>query len=132
MLTLAVSHNVFLTDQQIIDLSVGTPVQVIGVSIPVWFFKGNTSEPAIEVFCNYYLTNTPEEYPITAIEDGYQINIPQELSTEGKEIFKLEKDRHEKCLKFRKNNKIITQGKEIDVVHTVEISTMDRLVTSLS
>lgn len=76
-LVLSVSHNIFLTKEQRYNLIKGIPVEVIGVSVPVWYFKGITSEPGIEVFASYYLTNNEEDLPITETKKGYQINMPQ-------------------------------------------------------
>jgi hypothetical protein len=57
MLTLTVSHNIFLTKKQRYELSVvESTLEVIGISFPVWFYKGKTSEPAKEVFCKYILS----------------------------------------------------------------------------
>lgn len=80
---LTVSHNIFLTREQRHFLTNGKTVEVIGVSLPVWICKddslgrGYTTEPAIEVFCKYVLTNKPYKIPLHKIEGGYQVNVPQ-------------------------------------------------------
>ena len=58
MITLATSHNIYLTHEDRYALVKGQTVESVGVSVPVWFIKGTTSEPAVEVFCKYVLTNT--------------------------------------------------------------------------
>lgn len=80
---LTVLHNIFLTKKERYELVNGKTVEAIGVSVPVWICKddsigkGYTSEPAIEVFCKYIITNKTNKAPIHKIEGGYQINLPQ-------------------------------------------------------
>lgn len=77
MLTLTILHNIFLTKQDRSTLVNGGQIQAMGVSVPVWYLKGKTTEPAQEIFCEYILTNTTEDYPLTALAKGYKINLPQ-------------------------------------------------------
>jgi hypothetical protein len=81
MLILSILHNIFLSTEQTKQLHSGEDVEVIGASLPVWYYKGNTSEPAEEVFCKYLLTNkkTENQFAISLAEsnDGYVINMPQ-------------------------------------------------------
>lgn len=77
MLTLTVSHNIFLTPEERIALAKGTTIETVGVSVPVWFYKGDTSEPAVEVFGKYVLTNTKKQIPVKEIKNGWEINMPQ-------------------------------------------------------
>jgi hypothetical protein len=77
MLILAVSHNIHLTKKERYALADGETVEVIGSNIPVWFYNFNTSEPAAEIFCKYIIHNAKGESYISAIKDGYEINIPQ-------------------------------------------------------
>lgn len=80
---LTVTHNLFLTRDQRYDLVNGKTIEVTGVSVPVWVCKddsvgkGYTSEPAVEVFCKYVVTNKPNRTPLHKIEGGYQVNLPQ-------------------------------------------------------
>lgn len=77
-LTLAISHSLFLTEKQRYDLFSGKSLRVIGASLPVWFHKGKTSEPAEEVFCKYTLNNKVGEASITKTKNNtYIINLPQ-------------------------------------------------------
>lgn len=77
MLTLVVSHHIFLDNIQLHNLLEGQTVEVMGWNVPVWFYKTNTSEPANEVFCKYTLSCLPPEqdFPPTVHTLGYKINI---------------------------------------------------------
>lgn len=81
MLILSILHNIFLSTEQAKQLHNGEDVEVIGASLPVWYFKGNTSEPAEEVFCKYTLTNKKSDEPLAVAlseaRDSYIINMPQ-------------------------------------------------------
>lgn len=74
--TLAVSHNIWLSRDQRYQLQEGTPVEVIGVGTPVWFYKGNTSEPASELFCRYIIDSRGPDLHLSHMTDGFEINIP--------------------------------------------------------
>jgi len=76
-ITITVLHNIFLTRDERYKLASGEDVETVGVSVPVWFHRGKTTEPAVEVFCKYKLTNTQVQTPITNIDGGYLINVPQ-------------------------------------------------------
>ena len=77
MITLTISHNIYLTDEERINLANGKTIEVMGISVPVWFHEGNTSEPAREIFCKYNLENTFEDFPPTVLSSGYKFNLPQ-------------------------------------------------------
>jgi len=78
-IALSVSHHIYLTEAERYALHHGSELNVVGVSIPVWFYKGSTSEPAVELFCDYTLTNVPNETSVikTTNENGYYVNLPQ-------------------------------------------------------
>lgn len=107
-LTLVVSHNIFLTRDQRYKLVNGETIEVIGSNVPVWICrdetqkKGYTSEPAVEVFCRYVITNNKVAKPIHAIEGGYQINLPQ-LPSSYKERKKIPNDKWRKMSAAEKN-----------------------------
>ncbi len=82
MLSLAIHHNICLTHQERHDLHEGKDLKVVGVCVPVWFISKRTSEPAKEVFCNYYLRNTKLNVPIKILDDGYDITLPYRQGTE--------------------------------------------------
>ena len=71
MLTLVISHNINLSREERYNLHQGKPVTTVGVSVPVWFEKGNTSEPAQEVFVLYRLTNTSDDYALWEFNEKY-------------------------------------------------------------
>ena len=76
--TLSLAHNIFLTEKQRYSLHEGKRLVVVGVSLPVWFYRGKTSEPAEEVFCKYILTNIKNKTAsINTTKCGYKINLPQ-------------------------------------------------------
>jgi hypothetical protein len=79
LVTLSVPHSLFLTEKQRYDLHQGKTIKVIGVSMPVWFHKGSTSEPAEEVFCKYTLYNKKDSnaYVQKTKNNTYIINLPQ-------------------------------------------------------
>lgn len=76
MLNLTIQHFIHLTRPQRYALHEGIQLVVVGVSVPVWFMQKNTSEPAREVFCKYYLSNGREDRPIRILDDGYDICLP--------------------------------------------------------
>ena len=76
MLNLTIQHFIHLTRTQRYAIHAGTQLVIMGVSIPVWFFNKNTSEPAKEIFCNYYIKTSREEQPICIMRDGYGISLP--------------------------------------------------------
>ena len=76
MLILSILHKIFLTPDEARKLHGGEEIEVVGISIPVWSFDGNTSEPAEEIFCKYKLTNKKQE-SIKVEADGYRINVTQ-------------------------------------------------------
>jgi len=119
MITLSISHNVYLTDEEISKLMSGEAIKTIGVSVPVWFFKGNTSEPAKEIFCEYLISDIEEDYPVTIIDEGYKINLPKDI------------DEDSSSWVFKRYNKITEKGKRFNIVHIVEIKKMSILLDSL-
>lgn len=74
-LSLSVSHHLFLSREQRYSIHNKEPVETIGASIPVWFYKGTTSEPAEEIFCRYILVNEGKKCILSDLE-GYTINLP--------------------------------------------------------
>ena len=160
MLTIAISHNIFLTYDELVNLSVGQPVETVGISLPVWFFRGNTSEPAREVFCEYKLTNTKDDYPVTILAKGYRINLPQiplglsrfkkptkekwdEMTTSERDEWKEENPisltgddlldiDEENPYHFKRYNKIKEGKRRMNCIHAIEISTFELLDKSIA
>lgn len=83
MLNLTIQHFIHLTKPQRYALHKNIQLVVTGVSVPVWFMNKMTSEPAKEVFCKYYLSNSKENRPIRIVSDGYDICLPYR---KGKEL----------------------------------------------
>lgn len=159
MLTLVVSHVIGLTRDQRYDLHTGKTVDVVGISIPVWFEKGSTSEPANEVFVNYKLTNYKEAFPIKTTKCGFEINMPQSnpeaeaeiraLPQEALEVVGVNtnfpnsknlldmKDGGSEFLQFRQYAKtnLLVDGektrKALNIVHCVEIKSLEDIVATL-
>jgi hypothetical protein len=154
-IVLSISHNIFLTEEERQRIYAHEPLEVLGVSVPVWFYRGSTSEPASEVFCKYVLTNIEEDYPITVIDSGYRINLPQipkdykprnlprnwSLMTPHKQMLWTKKYPEpiscenlivDGLLTFKRYVKTIQFEKKTTVVHTVEIRHMETLISSLS
>ena len=159
MSTLTINHNLFLTRAERYAWYEGQSIEVIGVSIPVWFSKSITSEPAIEIFCKYRLINVPKNIFIKNANDGYDIQIP---SKPEKEYFipddlwnKMSKDEKEKWyedneppptlkmlldikdggsahLAFRQYSKVRKNKKILNVIHFVEIKDIEELKQTLA
>jgi len=146
-LHLAVSHLIFLTKEQRYKLHEGETVDTTGVSVPVWFWGGNTSEPAMEVFCKYHITNQKTDNTICLMNGGYEINIPQEdtprvpVEEEGtskgtitsKNLLGI-KDGGSEWLEYKVFKKLRAQGVDqiINMVHSIEMKSWERLTTTLS
>lgn len=76
---LIISHNIFLTREERYALVGGDVIEVVGISLPVWFSSEHTSKPAEEIFCKYEIQNNLKEKPgtIKCMGGGYSINLPQ-------------------------------------------------------
>lgn len=76
--TLVINHILYFTpEQRAAIVRDRTPTQVAGVSVPVWFCQGKSNEPGHEVFCQYTVTNEPQDMMLSALPTGYRINLPQ-------------------------------------------------------
>lgn len=77
-IVLSLSHFIYLTREERYSLHDGIPVNVIGITLPVWFHRGDTSEPASEVFTEYLIENDPDKDSIIYTTfKGFQFNLPQ-------------------------------------------------------
>jgi len=125
MLTLTVSHNIFLSRQQRYDLSnAGTIVSAVGVSVPVWFYAGKTSEPAKEVFSLYKLVISDENKAISKHHQGYKINLPMSLDNISMTIgqmFKDPEDGGRGMMQYKEYSSSKYRGRKYNIVHTVAI-----------
>jgi hypothetical protein len=151
---LSVSHVIWMTREERYSLASGNTVEVIATSLPVWFYKGTTSEPAQEVFCKYVMTSSGKQIQIRHRVDGYDVNIPllatpadvplelwEELSDQDKEDFRRMspapvgvkdildlKDGGSEWFFFRQYTKVKkADGSQIHLVHYVEIKDMTAL-----
>jgi hypothetical protein len=145
---LCVSHNIFLTKEQRYSLYEGNNIEVVGVSVPVWFYnKNETNEPAIEVFCKYFLKceNKSFQKNIEISEEGYEIklyknNIFNGVSNKIKKYFKIKennmptakslldiKDGGSEWLDF----KVYDSTEYINIIHSIEIQKIENLFKSL-
>ena len=148
MTKLIISHHLYLNKDQRYKLHSGEPVEVIGVSVPVLFEKGNTSEPAKELFCKYTLTNCPPNRGIIPTTQGYALNLPQKIVAEAKndqekllleslnkvptsENILDEKDGGHRYLHFKQYNKVEFKNLSMNVVHIIDIRDEDFLIDSL-
>jgi hypothetical protein len=74
---LVISHHIHLTREQRYELHNNGVVETTGVSMPIWHYKGETSEPGSEIFCTYLITNDPAVSRVYCVKTGYEINLPQ-------------------------------------------------------
>lgn len=161
MLQLIIHHNIHLTRDQRYSLHNDNDIKVIGVSVPVWNYDRLTSEPAKEVFCNYYLKNPKKEIPIKILDDGYEISIPYRegigLNITNEEWFELLKNNPYKlesmykqtiqeissknlldlkdggcgCINYRESNKIKREKDTLSIMHYVCIYSIEDLILSI-
>jgi len=149
MATLTISHYIYLNREQRYKLHSGESLEVTGVSIPVWFHRGTTSEPAKEMFCKYKLTNEAINKAIMPMEEGYNINLPQKLELGGgnvpeevQDVVAVQlgtserlldvKDGGSEWLEFRQYNKVQQGIHKFNVVHFVEIKPDELLQDTMS
>lgn len=141
MLILTISHNIFLTRKQRYELIESGQTTTIGVSVPVWFYKGSTSEPAIEVFSKYLLSNN-SKIPGNVIEHtkGYHINLPNHLDKKDMiEILTLPtvdslrdiKDNGSEYMYFKYTKKMPEDSKITEIHHHIDINNIEALEESL-
>lgn len=127
MKTLTIAHSISLTAEQFEMLKNNKPVETFGVSVPVWFFKGNTSEPAEEVVCSYkLLRNSKNVSQITP--KNYIINIPDMVNLSARNvdnqlinIIDARLNPHN-TLHFKEYCKIQENNKRVNIVHSVELT----------
>ncbi len=150
-LHLAINHLIFLTKDERYALADGTNVETVGVTVPVWFWSGNTTEPAKEIFCKYLLVNEDTKETVDLWEKGgYRINTPQQdqmikLPAKIREVANYKsigsaksllnlKDGGSEWLQYKVFRKMRAEGmsQPIRVVHTIEIKPIERLLGSLS
>ena len=149
MATLTVSHYIYLSREQRYKLHSGESLEVTGISVPVWFHRGTTSEPAKEMFCKYKLTNEAVNTAITTMDEGYNINMPQKFELGGEnvpaevqEVVVVQLGTSEKLLdlqdggsewlEFRQYNKVQQGVHKFNIVHFVEIKPNELLQDTMN
>lgn len=136
MLTLTVSHNIFLSKEQRYSLSEpGYIAEVVGVSVPVWFLSGSTSEPAKEVFSIYRLVISDENKAISKHSQGYFINLPRTLQTISIPVAQILMDPEDGgrgTLQYKEYSASRSKGRKFNVVHTIEIYDESELLGSIT
>ena len=143
---LCVSHNIFLTKEERYRLYESGNIEVVGVSIPVWFNKNETTEPAIEVFCKYYFqcNNKNFQKNIEIADDGYEINLFKNnifngMSNKIKKYFKMRENAYipnaKSLLDVRDGGSEWCNFKSYDshynIIHSIEIQKIENLTKSL-
>lgn len=139
-LALFVTHHVFLTKDEINLLLGKKTIETIGHCVPVWIDAktGKTTEPGIEIFCNYKIHNSLEKSRIIEKipKKGYEIFLPQnttwkppedidyeeisKLSSEERQILMSKRDKwwfnnpRPACVEDLKNGYIRFEIKKID------------------
>lgn len=128
---LAVSHYIYLTRDQRYHLADGLTVEVVGVSVPVWFKSGSTSEPAKEVFCKYVLSSDTEFYGVSAFNEGYKINLRNLDRSVSLNMLLDIKDRGIEEFIAKGYGKVIIEGKTFSAFHCLEIKPIELLTDTL-
>jgi hypothetical protein len=160
MSILIVSHNIYLTREERYSLVSKIPIEVVGVSIPVWAKEGVTTEPAKEVFCKYEISDNGSKKLVSFSNNKYQIVLPssnghivsrptneewRQISKENQELWYEHhqpiptsknlldmKDGGAAYLKFRYRTIIVKEEQKTPVFHFVEIKPIEILLESLT
>lgn len=133
---LTISHYIYLTKEERRQLFNQIPVSTIGISVPVWFDKGNTSEPAKEIFCKYFITNNIESKKIEPNQDGYNINLPRDFINFKNEngatrLLDVEEGGCEELV-FKQYSKLNKENKNYNIIHFIEIKPIEILFDTLT
>lgn len=133
---LTISHYIYLTKEERMQLFNQTSVNTVGISIPVWFNKGTTSEPAKEIFCNYLITNDATSKQIKPNSNGYSINLPRDFinfKNENSAIRLLDvEDGGCEELIFKQYSKLNKENKYFNIIHFIEIRPIEILLSTLT
>jgi len=135
VLTLTVSHNIFLTkEQRYLFAEPDAEIEAIGVSIPVWYLNGKTSEPAIEVFCKYKLKIDDGKKAVTKFDEGYNIFLPPFLDNSTLPIgimLRDSKDGGKESLQYKEYSRIKKKTINYSIIHIIEIYDDQRLISTI-
>lgn len=135
LLTLNISHNIFLTKEQRYSFQIeNNELEVVGISVPVWFFHGKTSEPAKEVFCKYKLKICETTKAIVKTNEGYLINLPKNLDNLNIPISTMLldfKDGGRESVLYKEYSKMKKKSINYSAIHTVEIYDLEKLTKTI-
>lgn len=135
VLTLTISHNIFLTkEQRYLFEKPDAEIEAIGVSIPVWYLNGKTSEPAIEVFCKYKLKIDDGKKAVAKFDEGYNIFLPPFLDNNNLPIgimIRDLKDGGKESLQYKEYSLIKKKTINYSVIHIIEIYDDQRLISTI-
>jgi len=135
VLTLTVSHNIFLTkEQRYLFAEPDAEIEAMGVSVPVWYLNGKTSEPAIEVFCKYKLKIDDGKKAVAKFDEGYNIFLPPFLDNSNLPIgimIRDSKDGGKESLQYKEYSRIKKKTINYSVIHIIEIYDDQRLISTI-
>ena len=135
MLTLNVSHHIFLTKEQRYEIGLNrNEVEVVGVSVPIWLHAGRTNEPGKEVFCKYRIKITREAISVQTHEEGYIINLPEYLRDVEDSVGLMlldSEDGGRESVSYKEMSVMNENGDKYTMVNVVEISDYNNLIDSI-
>jgi len=128
---LTISHYIYLTKEQRYQIFNGEILEVVGVSVPVWFMGGNTSEPGKEVFSKYIISKNLDTFGLSIFEEGYRINLGN--MQHGIDVRRLLdfKDKGAQELIAKGYGKVDIRGKVFNAFHCLEIKPIELLMDTL-
>jgi len=158
--TLAIAHYLHLTKDERYRWAAGEVFDAVGVSVPTWFYKGASSEPAIEVFCKYKLLTATDGIFMKHTNEGYEVTIPQKPAQEAQPLpediwnslteqqqdeWHAQNTSQMPCLRnlldirdggsayltFRQFSKVRKNKKVLNVIHFMEIKDISELLQTL-
>jgi hypothetical protein len=135
MLTLNVSHHIFLTKEQRYEIGLNrNEVEVVGVSVPIWLHAGRTNEPGREVFCKYRIRITREAISVQTHEEGYIINLPEYLRDVEDSVGMMlldSEDGGRESVSYKEMSTASKDGEKYTMVNVVEISDYNSMIDSI-
>lgn len=135
LITLVISHNIYLTKEERYALqNQETEINTIGISVPVWFYQGKTSEPATEVFCKYKLKISNINQAITKYNEGYVIYIPNYLEDQKVSVASMLldcKDGGKESVLYKEFGKFRSKSTNYNTIHIVEIHDYNKLIDTI-
>ena len=138
--TLIINHVLYLTPEQRMGLLQDkTPAQVVGVNVPVWFNQGKSSEPAQEVFCQYTVTNEPQDMVVATLPTGYRINLPQTKPSTEEEARMLDVKKLGNSeqggsgwFMFKQFQTVKQENRALQILHYIELRDLEYFLDSIN